>query len=111
VILADGAVLPNPLLPPTTRQVITALPLPPTLRESEHALIVSGLEAVGWVIGGTHGAAARLGLNRTTLINTMKKLGIRRPLPHRLSDRTTGGVTAAPAASNHCDRPLARRGL
>jgi hypothetical protein len=47
VILADGAVLPNPLLPPATRQVITAPPLPPTLRESEHALIVSGSKPWG----------------------------------------------------------------
>jgi hypothetical protein len=44
------------------------------------------------VIGGAHGASARLGLNRTTLINKMKKLGISRPVPHRLGDRTTGGV-------------------
>jgi formate hydrogenlyase transcriptional activator len=31
------------------------------------------------VIGGTKGAAATLGLNRSTLINKMKKLGISRP--------------------------------
>ena len=33
------------------------------------------------VIGGSRGAAVRLGLNRTTLINRMKKLGISRPKP------------------------------
>jgi formate hydrogenlyase transcriptional activator len=91
VILADGGVLPNPV-PPVTRQAITAPPLPPTLRESERALIVSALEAVGWVIGGPHGAARRLGLNRTTLINRMKKLGIRRPAPRALGDRPASGV-------------------
>jgi len=34
------------------------------------------LEATNWVIGGPSGAAARLGLNRTTLHFRMKKLGI-----------------------------------
>jgi hypothetical protein len=37
------------------------------------------LEAVGWVIGGAKGAAAKLGLKRTTLICKMQKLGIFRP--------------------------------
>jgi hypothetical protein len=31
------------------------------------------------VIGGRKGAAARLGLNRSTLINKMKRLGVYRP--------------------------------
>ena len=53
--------------------------MPATLRDSERALILDALEAVGWVIGGPGGAAARLGLNRTTLINMMKRLGIERP--------------------------------
>jgi transcriptional regulator with GAF, ATPase, and Fis domain len=39
-----------------------------------------------WIIGGPDGAAARLGLKRTTLIAKMKKLGIVRPNPGR---RTT----------------------
>jgi hypothetical protein len=43
-------------------------------------LILETLEAVGWVIGGAKGAAARLGLKRTTLIAKMKKLGISRPV-------------------------------
>jgi formate hydrogenlyase transcriptional activator len=37
------------------------------------------LEAAGWLIGGPTGAAAKLGLKRTTLISKMKKLGISRP--------------------------------
>jgi hypothetical protein len=43
------------------------------------------LEAAGWLIGGPTGAAAKLGLKRTTLISKMKKLGIYRPnrQPHR----------------------------
>ena len=46
--------------------------------EREH--ILSVLLKVNWVVGGPHGAAARLGLNRTTLNFRMQKLGIRRPL-------------------------------
>jgi formate hydrogenlyase transcriptional activator len=92
VILADGGVLSNPLPLSETQQVMTAPPLAPTFRESERALILNALEAVGWVIGGAHGAATRLGLNRTTLINKMKKLGITRPAPHRLGDRPASEV-------------------
>src|SRR5713226_6851763 len=50
-----------------------------TLRDSEHTLILRTLEGVGWVIGGPKGAAAKLGLKRTTLIHKMHKLGISRP--------------------------------
>jgi transcriptional regulator with GAF, ATPase, and Fis domain len=78
VILANHGVLPNPLPPPGAQSVITA-PAGTTLRDSERSLILNTLESVRWVIGGTKGAAAILGLNRSTLINRMKKLGISRP--------------------------------
>jgi transcriptional regulator with GAF, ATPase, and Fis domain len=52
---------------------------PKTLRESERELILRALEAQHWVLGGVNGAAAKLGLIRTTLIHRMKKLGIERP--------------------------------
>jgi transcriptional regulator with GAF, ATPase, and Fis domain len=58
-------------------------PEPPeqmTIRESERALILYTLQATNWRIGGPKGAAERLGLNRTTLIYRMKKLGLYRPL-------------------------------
>jgi formate hydrogenlyase transcriptional activator len=45
--------------------------------EREHILRV--LHESNWVIGGPSGAAARLGLKRTTLNNRMRKLGITRP--------------------------------
>ncbi len=45
--------------------------------EREHILRV--LRESNWVIGGTTGAAARLGINRTTLNNRLHKLGINRP--------------------------------
>jgi formate hydrogenlyase transcriptional activator len=50
-----------------------------TLRESERILILRTLEAVGWVVGGPNGAAAKLGLKRTTLDHKMGNLGISRP--------------------------------
>jgi formate hydrogenlyase transcriptional activator len=86
VIMADGGVLPNPLAasarppaPAATRPASPASMKPPTLRDSEREAILNALDAVGWVVGGADGAAARLGLNRTTLINIMKRLGIERP--------------------------------
>jgi formate hydrogenlyase transcriptional activator len=78
VILSNGGVLPNPLPATTPKEAIISPPAT-TLRDSERALIMNTLEAVGWVIGGTKGAAAKLGLKRTTLICKMQKLGIFRP--------------------------------
>ena len=78
VILSEDGVLPNPLLMDGT-QHIGVSPPPTTLTDSERALILRTLEAVGWVIGGRDGAAARLGLKRTTLIYKMQRLGIYRP--------------------------------
>jgi DNA-binding NtrC family response regulator len=49
------------------------------LRVAERELIQRTLESVGWVIGDAAGAAAKLGVKRTTLINKMQKLGIFRP--------------------------------
>jgi formate hydrogenlyase transcriptional activator len=44
--------------------------------EREHILRV--LQDTKWVVGGSHGAAARLGLRRTTLLYRLEKLGIAR---------------------------------
>jgi formate hydrogenlyase transcriptional activator len=49
-----------------------------TLSDAERAHIIAVLVQTNWVIGGPHGAAARLGLPRTTLISRMEKLGISR---------------------------------
>jgi formate hydrogenlyase transcriptional activator len=53
-----------------------------TLAEMERDYISRILDEVGWVVGGRHGAAAWLGLSRTTLITRMSKLGIS-PTPGR----------------------------
>jgi transcriptional regulator with GAF, ATPase, and Fis domain len=79
VILAVNGVLPN-TLPANSPKARVLSVSPKTLKESERALILRTLEQVGWVIGGPKGAAAQLGLKRTTLIHKMKKLGIERPL-------------------------------
>jgi len=47
-----------------------------TLSDAERAHILETLKETDWVIGGRGGAAARLGLPRTTLISRMQKLGI-----------------------------------
>ena len=81
VILSNDGVLPNPL-PAEGTQGVSISPAATTLRDSERTLILNTLKAVRWVIGGPKGAAARLGLKRTTLIHKMQKLGISRPSPH-----------------------------
>jgi formate hydrogenlyase transcriptional activator len=85
VILSNEGILSNPLLTVLTarNKEVMSSPLPTTLRDSERALILQTLESVGWLVGGANGAAAKLGLKRTTLINRMKKLGITRPSPQR----------------------------
>jgi transcriptional regulator with GAF, ATPase, and Fis domain len=78
VILSNDGLLPN-LLRPTRGDSVVAFPASRTLRESERLLILGALEATGWLVGGPYGAAARLGMKRTTLIARMKKHGIFRP--------------------------------
>jgi formate hydrogenlyase transcriptional activator len=82
VILSRGSSLEIPLaeLKQSTRTAVhnngsTAL----EVVERDHILRV--LTESNWVIGGATGAAARLGLNRTTLNHRLRKLGIARPQP------------------------------
>jgi formate hydrogenlyase transcriptional activator len=49
-----------------------------TLEEAERSHILGTLEQTKGVVGGPNGAAAQLGLERTTLISKMKRLGINR---------------------------------
>jgi formate hydrogenlyase transcriptional activator len=51
-----------------------------TLEQAERDHILHALDETKWVIGGSTGAAARLGIKRTTLQARMKKLGITRPI-------------------------------
>jgi formate hydrogenlyase transcriptional activator len=78
VILTRGPVLQVPL------SALRVPSLPPsgqgTLEATEREAIVRALRETRWVIGGIEGAAARLGVKRSTLQSRMKKLGISRPL-------------------------------
>jgi formate hydrogenlyase transcriptional activator len=87
VILSDGGVLPNPLSE-TRFRGMAVTPDATTLKGSERALILRTLEASDWVLGGPKGAAARLGLKRTTLICKMQKMGISRPSLQDFRSRT-----------------------
>jgi formate hydrogenlyase transcriptional activator len=77
VILSNGTVLRPPLEELDHRpdpQLIGAV----TLEDAERDHIRKTLEHVGWVVAGPNGAAARLGIKRSTLYFRMQKLGISR---------------------------------
>jgi formate hydrogenlyase transcriptional activator len=48
------------------------------LEDVQREYILQVLRDTRWVIGGPYGAAARLGLKRTTLLSKMARLGIAR---------------------------------
>ena len=73
VILSNGPVL-NGSLPDLTCAAKASAPV--TLEEAERSHILQTLGQTEGVVGGPNGAAARLGLPRTTLISKMKRLGI-----------------------------------
>jgi formate hydrogenlyase transcriptional activator len=77
VILSDGPVLNVPLaeLKPANYE---SSRLNGTLESLEREYIVKVLRETDGVIAGTHGAAVRLGMKRTTLQSRMQKLGIQR---------------------------------
>jgi formate hydrogenlyase transcriptional activator len=52
---------------------------PVTLEDAEREHILRALADTNWVIGGPKGAAARLGVKRTSLVSTMRRLHIARP--------------------------------
>ena len=82
VILSRSSTLEIPLteLKRSIRTVTTAN-TSTTLEAVERDHILRVLSETRWVIGGPSGAAARLGMNRTTLNHRMRKLGISRPQP------------------------------
>jgi formate hydrogenlyase transcriptional activator len=83
VILTTG----NTLAPPLATLTNQTAPLatstdhtatPTTLRDTERELICRTLKQTKGLVGGSKGAAVRLGLKRTTLYARMNKLGISR---------------------------------
>jgi formate hydrogenlyase transcriptional activator len=86
VILSPGSSLQVPLdevpleaLPSAATQGPWPMAATVTLTEAEREHILSALRYSSWVVGGPNGAAARLGMKRSTLYWKMKKLGISRP--------------------------------
>lgn len=86
VILSDDGVLLNPL-PPMSTNAVGSSAGHTTLEDVERAVILETLEATEWVVGGPRGAAAKLGLARTTLHQKMNKHGICRPGKGATQDR------------------------
>ena len=77
VILSDGSVLRPPLAELKHSPEAEALRVI-TLEEAERDHICKTLERTRWVVAGPNGAAARLGIKRSTLYFRMQKLGISR---------------------------------
>jgi formate hydrogenlyase transcriptional activator len=74
VILTNGDVLQLTALP--FRAPLPAEPI--TLADAERGHILHALRESNWVVGGKTGAAARLGVKRTTLISKMRRCGVSR---------------------------------
>ena len=74
VILTASKVLQLPPLP--VRLPIRTAPI--TLADAERDHMLKVLEESNWVVGGKSGAAARLGMKRTTLMDRIRKRGLSR---------------------------------
>jgi formate hydrogenlyase transcriptional activator len=72
VILSTGTLLNGPV--PELAQTKSTTPV--TLEDAERSHICRTLQQTEGVLGGRNGAAARLGMPRTTLISKMKRLGM-----------------------------------
>jgi formate hydrogenlyase transcriptional activator len=101
VILSNGPVLTGSPSDMTCAQKASA---PVTLEEAESSHILQTLRQTGGVVGGPNGAAARLGVRRTTLISKMRRLGLNRgqnsALPEDTTHRTPPLIAIARGNSN-----------
>jgi formate hydrogenlyase transcriptional activator len=93
VILTNGRELRAPIAELTNPEAHDGVVR--TLNDAHRALISKTLRETNWIVGGPNGAAAKLGLKRTTLITKMRRLGI-----------STGPVTPVKRAPERdWDRP------
>src|SRR5262249_32062914 len=77
ILSAHGVLWPQvPVRSPGARSAAPVVPQPETLDDAMRAYILDALHATNWVVAGPRGAAARLGLKRSTLASRMAKLGI-----------------------------------
>ena len=81
VILSPGPSLDVPLGDLQSADTLAPVPTTATvtLADAEREHILGALRETGGVLGGPDGAAARLGMKRSTLYKKIKKLGISRP--------------------------------
>ncbi len=82
VILSPGPTLQVPVADLQSAAAPATIPTaaaPVTLVEAEREHILHALREADWTLGGPKGAAARLGMKRSTLHWKIKKLGITRP--------------------------------
>jgi formate hydrogenlyase transcriptional activator len=99
VIVSQGPLFEPPL--DQLRSESHAEDLPRTRKTLEDATrdhIVQTLEETRWVVGGRHGAAARLGIARTTLLSKMRRLGIETSPEEMLVGNTSGHEAFASVA-------------
>jgi len=75
VILSEGSALRPPM---GELREIKSKASSATLKDVEYRHIAQVLRECNWVLGGAHGAAAKLAIPRTTLIYRMRRLGIQR---------------------------------
>jgi formate hydrogenlyase transcriptional activator len=83
LILTSGPVLQVPTSELTVRRGPASVHT--TLEDVQREAIRRALQETRWTIGGATGAAARLGMKRTTLQSRIRKLGIERPIRARIA--------------------------
>jgi formate hydrogenlyase transcriptional activator len=110
VILSRGTVLQVPVAELSTSVDADPepepTPTPSTLEGAERQHILRVLRETKGVIGGSQGAAARLGLKRTTLNSKLRKLGITR---QNLDDIASHGDLASRHSAASFDGPSKKR--
>ena len=98
VILSPASVLQAPLAELKQAMVQTSNSKLSTMKEVEREHVLRAIRESNWVIGGPNGAAARLGMKRTTLAYRLQKLGIhvvRRDARWDISRMTERGIHQA----------------
>ena len=81
-----------------------------TMADAEREHITATLRATNWVVGGLNGAAAQLGLPRTTLMSRMQRLGISN-LSRRRSGRSIERFVQAMGGLSSCLKDESSAGL
>jgi formate hydrogenlyase transcriptional activator len=106
VLMTEGPALGPQLAELTRLAPVASVTRERTLAELERSYITETLQKVNWVVGGRGGAAAKLGLARTTLIARMRKLGISRQASQVRHD-WTGPLVPDPIGNAGCREAFA----